>query len=126
MQEYYNRRAEEYEQIYHRSDPSRQAELDMLAGSMCADLAGLDVIEIACGTGFWTERLSTCARRIVATDASDEMLRIATAKSLPPNVQFTRVDAYDLSKVGGTFSGGVANFWFSHVPKGRLAGFLTG
>ncbi len=126
MQDYYNRRAQEYEQIYHRNDPSRQAELDMLSRAMCSALSGLDVLEVACGTGFWTERVASSVSRILATDASEETLEIASGKSLPPGVQFALANAYDLGAVGTGFTGGLANFWFSHVPKDRVSDFLTG
>ena len=56
MQNYYNRRAAEYEQIYRRDDPARQAELSSLTLAMQQTLAGRRVLELACGTGFWTER----------------------------------------------------------------------
>jgi ubiquinone/menaquinone biosynthesis C-methylase UbiE len=124
MQEYYNRRAREYEQIYHRSDPIRQQELETLADEMRRALHGLDILEVACGTGYWTERLAPEAGRILATDASLEMLHIAAGKPLPPNVRFAQADAYRLDALGGTFSGGLANFWFSHVPKDRVPNFL--
>jgi SAM-dependent methyltransferase len=126
MKEYYSRRAQEYEQIYHRDDPSRQGELELLSRAMCDTLADLNVLEVACGTGFWTERVATSARRVVATDASEEMLQVASGKCLPPNVHLARADAYDFSAVGSGFTGGLANFWFSHVPKDRLSEFLGG
>ncbi|HEV7235830.1 MAG TPA: class I SAM-dependent methyltransferase [Ktedonobacteraceae bacterium] len=126
MQDYYNRRAQEYEQIYHRNDPSRQAELDTLSRAMCSALSGLDVVEVACGTGIWTERVANSVNRILATDASEETLEIASGKSLPPSVQFASANAYDLDAVGSGFTGGLANFWFSHVPKDRVSDFLDG
>jgi len=126
MQDYYNRRAKEYEEIYRRNEPLRQSELATLAADMQDTLLGLDVLEIACGTGYWTERLAGAARTVVANDASQEMLDIVRSKHLPSNVSFVVADAYDLGAVEGTFGGGLANFWFSHVPRARLAAFLSG
>jgi SAM-dependent methyltransferase len=126
MQEYYNRRAQEYEQIYRRDDPVRAAELTAIASAMCAALAGREVLEVACGTGYWTERLADCACRIVATDASSEMLKIARSKQMPASVSFAQADAFDPGTAGGPFDGGLANFWFSHVPRRRIPEFLHG
>ena len=51
MQDYYNRRAKEYEEIYRRDDPARQAELAALGEAMRRALAGLDVL--ACAMWEW-------------------------------------------------------------------------
>jgi len=126
VQEYYNRRAQEYEQIYHREDPLREAELRAMSEAMCRTLARRDVLEVACGTGYWTERLAACADSILATDASLEMLEIARSKSMPPSVSFAQADAFDLATSGDSFNGALANFWFSHVPMSRIPEFLRG
>jgi ubiquinone/menaquinone biosynthesis C-methylase UbiE len=126
MQDYYNRRAKEYEEIYERDDPVRLRELAEIATDMRDTLRGLHVLEIACGTGYWTDKLADTARSIVATDASQEMLEIARGKRLPKCVSLVRADAYDLGSLEGTFGGGLANFWFSHVPRARIPEFLDG
>jgi 2-polyprenyl-3-methyl-5-hydroxy-6-metoxy-1,4-benzoquinol methylase len=93
---------------------------------MRESLTGRNVLEVACGTGYWTERLAPVAATIVATDASEEMLNIARSKRLPPSVSFVEADAYNLAALPGVFDGALANFWFSHVPRARVADFLTG
>jgi 2-polyprenyl-3-methyl-5-hydroxy-6-metoxy-1,4-benzoquinol methylase len=93
---------------------------------MRESLTGRNVLEVACGTGYWTERLAPVAATIVATDASEEMLDIARSKHLPPSVSFVEADAYNLAALPGVFDGALANFWFSHVPRARVADFLTG
>jgi hypothetical protein len=40
------------------------------------------------------------------------------------NVEYRRGDAYALAEVSGEFDAGLANFWFSHVPKARIDEFL--
>jgi SAM-dependent methyltransferase len=84
------------------------------------------VLEVACGTGFWTQRAAKTAAHILATDATVEMLEIARAKALPASVEFRVADAYALEKLSGTFDAGLAMFWFSHIPKARIATFLRG
>jgi len=51
------------------------------------------VLEIGCGTGSTAIRLAPFAASWTATDFSEEMLRIASAKPAPPNLRFVRVDA---------------------------------
>lgn len=127
MEEYYSRRAEEYEQIYRRDDPRRQAELQALAEAMRHVLSGRRVLEVACGTGYWTRVAAEVADHIVATDLSPEMLAIAAAKSLPHGrVEFRRADAYALQEVEGDYDAALANFWLSHVPGARITEFLRG
>lgn len=127
MQFYYSRRAREYESIYHRDDPVRQSELAELERCMHNALKERDVLEVACGTGYWTERAAAAARRVTATDMTMETLDVAVAKGLSPDkVRFIRADAYGLEKVPGPFNAGLANFWLSHVPKARLNAFLDG
>jgi SAM-dependent methyltransferase len=123
---YYSLRASEYETIYRRDDPTRQAEQRDLEAAMNASLKDRAVLEVACGTGYWTERLAKYAQRIIAVDASAQTLEIAQSKTYPrQNVTFCVEDAF---KLGFTeaFDGGLANFWLSHVPKAQLEGFLEG
>ena len=83
---YYDRRAPEYEEIYYRNDPVRLGELDRAAEVMGKKLRDRNVLEIACGTGYWTERLVACARSVMATDASADMLSLARKKKLPKEI----------------------------------------
>jgi SAM-dependent methyltransferase len=127
LQAYYDRRAREYEQVYYRDDPLRQGELQAIAAAVRETFAGRRVLEVACGTGYWTAVLAATARHVVAIDASPEMLAIARAKGLPPEkVEFRAGDAYALEEVPGEFEAGLANFWLSHVPKARIDAFLLG
>jgi len=127
LEHYYNRRAREYEEIYYRPDPVRQKELAEIATAMKDVLSDRQVLEIACGTGFWTAVVAEVAEHVLAIDISDEMLAIAKAKGLPnKKVKFCTGDAYTLGSIEGTFDAGLANFWFSHVPKSQLNDFLCG
>lgn len=123
---YYQRRAHEYERIYQRDDPTRQMEQVQLEAPMIAALEGRQVLEVACGTGYWTQRLSPHAARILALDVAAETLEIARVKTYPPGtVRFEIGDAYALQPAG-VFDAGLTNFWLSHVPRARLEGFLNG
>jgi demethylmenaquinone methyltransferase/2-methoxy-6-polyprenyl-1,4-benzoquinol methylase len=121
--DYYRRRAGEYEAIYAK--PERQDDLAFLEKEIPRRLRGRSVLEVACGTGYWTERVARSAAKIVATDAAEEPMRIARAKSYPPDVvRFELADAYALDPRLGPFDAGLAVFWWSHVPRRRVAEFL--
>ena len=84
------------------------------------------VLEVACGTGYWTACAAGVALRVTATDASLAMLAEAREKPLPANVELLARDAYDLHDLPSDFDGGLATFWLSHVPRARLRAFLDG
>jgi demethylmenaquinone methyltransferase/2-methoxy-6-polyprenyl-1,4-benzoquinol methylase len=123
LPEYYARRAGEYEKIYAK--PERQPDLAGLRALLPGLFAGRDVLEVACGTGYWTQILSLAARSILATDINEEVLEVARHKAYPRcNVTFQLADAYTLATVTGRCSAGFAGFWWSHIPKQGLSHFL--
>jgi demethylmenaquinone methyltransferase/2-methoxy-6-polyprenyl-1,4-benzoquinol methylase len=122
---YYASRAAEYEEVY--SIPERQEEIALLKERLPQILGGHDVLELACGTGYWTQPIASQARSILATDIIKEVLRIAQAKDYPQeNVRFIEADAFDLASVEGEFSAGFAGFLWSHIKLGALRPFLEG
>lgn len=121
MESYYARRAHEYERIYAK--PERQEDLRLLRALVDETFPGKHVLEIACGTGYWTEVLARCAASVTAVDINEEVLDVARAKSL--KATFSRTDVYALPKFPKQFDASLATFWWSHVPKQRLRSFLT-
>ncbi|MDB6129431.1 MAG: putative methyltransferase [Verrucomicrobiales bacterium] len=125
LADYYARRAEEYESIYAK--PERQVELEKLRKHLRSRFAGEKVLEVACGTGYWTEVISQTAKSVVALDLNEEVLEVARRKRFPDvKPHFGIADAYSLPKSRGEFTGGLSAFWWSHVPKARLNQFLAG
>ncbi|HYG55784.1 MAG TPA: methyltransferase domain-containing protein [Burkholderiales bacterium] len=121
---YYRRRAAEYEQIYAK--PERQADLSVLRRVIPHAMRGRRVLEIACGTGYWTTLIAKEARSVVAVDLAEEPMGLARAKPYPEgNVAFHSVDAYALPSALGSFDGAYAGFWWSHVPRQRVGEFLA-
>jgi len=125
MVSYYAERAAEYEHIYHK--PERQDDLRWLRDFVGRTFADTDVFELACGTGYWTEILARSAASVVATDINEEVLAIARSKPVDTaKTTFRKENAYDLPIFPQRFTGGLAVFWWSHVPKARLHDFLRG
>ena len=124
MKDYYARRAAEYERIYAK--PERQADLARLSAMVGASLAGRRVLELACGTGWWTERYAQHAATVFATDVNDEVLAIARSKAYPEHrVRFAIADAFTLDEVAGDFDAAFAGFWWSHLERAATSGFLA-
>lgn len=123
MADYYARRASEYERVYLK--PERQADLRRLADLLSSVFAGHDVLEVACGTGYWTQFIAKSARRIVATDINPEVLNIARRKDYAScRVRFLESDAYSLAKVQSRCTAGFHGFWWSHIPNQKIGAFL--
>jgi len=120
---YYAARASEYERVYAK--PERQRDLELLRDRIPHLFAGSSVLEVACGTGYWTQHIAPVARSVLATDLSNETLSIARTKSFPlDRVTFRVADAMSLPADLGQHDAAFAGFWWSHIPRQQLARFL--
>ncbi|MEP7291180.1 MAG: class I SAM-dependent methyltransferase [Chloroflexota bacterium] len=130
---YYRARAGEYDEWfyrlnrYDRGEALNQQWFDEAAVVLRAvqSLGQVgDVLELACGTGIWTQELAKIADHVAAIDASEEVLAINRNKLNAGNVSYQQADLfawqperqYDLV---------FFSFWLSHVPPERLAPFLA-
>ena len=121
---YYALRAKEYEKIYYR--PERQAEISQLCQFLKEEFRNLNLLEIACGTGYWTQVISESAQSIVATDINPEMLEIAQGKKYPAsNVRFKISDIFKMDNLNGEFEAGFGGYIWSHIPVQDLPQFLN-
>jgi ubiquinone/menaquinone biosynthesis C-methylase UbiE len=121
--EYYRKRAGEYDQIYFRDEPARQAELAALYAISRRVLAGRCVIDLACGTGFWTKILSEMAVSITGLDINKTVMDLARDKRYLCPVSFVRGDVYALPFAPGAFDGLAATFLLSHLKRQEMAWF---
>lgn len=123
LQAYYAARAREYERIYAK--PERQADLRKLEQLIPGYFNGRRMLEVACGTGYWTQHLARTAAHVLATDLTDETLAVARTKALPQDrVEFALADAFDLRRAAGPFDGAFAGFWWSHLRSSETDAFL--
>ena len=120
---YYAKRATEYERVYAK--PERQADLSALRTRIGRMFAGRNVLELACGTGWWTPVIAQSAAKVTALDVNDEVLEIARGKQLPAGkVEFVKGSAYEIPDFGRVHNGLFAGFWWSHVLLQDLDAFL--
>lgn len=124
MQAYYAGRAAYYDAVYLK--PERQADIAFLSAHLPARLAGRRVLEVACGTGYWTQHIAPRAAAMTATDGTAEPLDFARQRPGADRVTFRQVDAYALPPDLGTFDAAFAGLWLSHVPVQARAAFLRG
>ncbi len=123
LSQYYAARAREYERIYDK--PERQADLARLRELIPCCFTGRDVLEIACGTGYWTQFIAPVARKVTAIDINPETLAIARSKPVPlDRVTFAVADVNDLPPEYRNFTAAFAGFWWSHVPRAARGPFI--
>ena len=123
LQAYYASRAPYYDAVYLK--PERQADIAYLRRMIPARFAGRTVLEVACGTGYWTQHIAETATAITATDALAEPLEFARLRPRAEAVRFVQADAYALPDSLGKFDAAFAGLWLSHVPIRRRAEFLA-
>jgi ubiquinone/menaquinone biosynthesis C-methylase UbiE len=123
MEQYYGKRAAEYEQIYDK--PERQRELEWLRQRIPEIFRDRVVLEVACGTGYWTQFIARSARKVHACDINEPVLEIARDKPIPKDrVHFFKADAVTLAGVPAECDAAFAGFWWSHVKKSELTFFI--
>ncbi|MCA9750732.1 MAG: methyltransferase domain-containing protein [Gemmatimonadetes bacterium] len=120
---YYRDRAPEYDRIYQK--PERQADLAKLEALVQRWVTGRNVLELACGTGWWTQVMARSARSVTATDLNQSVLEIAGRREYGRTpVTFRIADAWNLHDIPGVFDCVFAGFWISHLRRERIRGFL--
>jgi len=118
---YYAARAKEYEKIYGK--PERQGEISDLTTLLLNVFPEKDVLEIACGTGYWTQRIAKAAKNILATDINQPVIDVAKSKTYEKgNVTFQQADLFNFKtrEYDALFGG----FIWSHIKLEELGKFI--
>ena len=123
MKDYYAARAKEYDKIYAK--PERQQDLRAIEQWLSTKFADTEVLEVAAGTGYWTQFIAPVAKRVVALDASHETFSIAKTRVGCAGVDWVVGDAYQMPLAGQKFDAVFAGFWFSHIPLEKLPAYVT-
>lgn len=124
MLAYYAARAPIYDAVYMR--PERQDDIAFFQRHIPERLARRRVLEVACGTGYWTPGIAARAQSVVATDANEEPMAFARLRPGAHEVHFRQANVYSLPDDLGRFDAAFAGLWFSHVPIEARADFLAG
>jgi ubiquinone/menaquinone biosynthesis C-methylase UbiE len=119
VKEYYDERAPEYDLWWHRARerPGWDDELDAALGAVNA-LPPARTLDVACGTGYITSRLSG---DVVAVDQSARMLDIAREQA--PNATYRQADALSLPFDDGAFERVFASYFYCHLESEDAARF---
>jgi 2-polyprenyl-3-methyl-5-hydroxy-6-metoxy-1,4-benzoquinol methylase len=117
--DYYRRRAEEYDVTAYGDVEAARAHIARLVAQMRPTGR---VLEIACGTGLWTEALARLADTVTAIDAAPEVVEIARERVRSANVRFEVVDVFSWQP-DSRFDVIFFSAWLSHVPTSRLDQF---
>lgn len=130
---YYRLRAPEYDDWWQRTgryegeeaERSEWAAQVAVVEQVLADFAATgDVLELAGGTGWWTERLATTARTLTVVDSSPETLAINRQRvGDADHVRYVVADIFEWEP-DRAYDAVFFSFWFSHVPRERVDGFL--
>lgn len=81
-----------------------------------------DVLEVACGTGIWTQHLVRYARSLTAVDGAPEMLDLARGRLAGSDVEFVEADLFDWAPPS-SYDVVFSAFFISHIPPARFADF---
>jgi demethylmenaquinone methyltransferase/2-methoxy-6-polyprenyl-1,4-benzoquinol methylase len=128
---FYQARAPEYDDWwqrrgrYDRGDEQR-AEWDRQIAAVEAALdsfsAAGNVLELAGGTGWWTERLARTASHLTVVDSSPETLSLNRARVQRADVDYVCADLFDWPP-HRRYDVVFFSFWLSHVPRPRVKPF---
>lgn len=131
----YQQRAPTYDEWYERRSKYDQPETNDVWHAEVARLdelveafSGGDVLELACGTGWWHPALLRDGKTtLTSVDYSTAMLGQSRERAGKTGLQprFVRADNYVLPFPSSQFDSVFFGFWLSHVPRSRVAEFFA-
>ena len=134
--EYYRARANEYDEWflrmgrYDRGEDATRRWFEQVEEVRRAlrdlPLDEKNILELAPGTGIWTEELCTRAAQLTAVDASREMISLNRQRlgRRAEKVTFIEADLFGWLPTQ-EFDAVVFCFWISHIPVGHIDEFLA-
>jgi ubiquinone/menaquinone biosynthesis C-methylase UbiE len=121
---YYQSRASEYDEWFLRQGRYDHGpelnqkwfqEVEQVQKILNQFKPGGEVLELACGTGLWTQQLQSHAQHITAVDAVAEVLKLNEQRLHSSKVQYLQADIFTWQPEE-QYDVVFFSFWLSHVP----------
>lgn len=123
--EYYAERAHVYDETAGYTDEVAEELRGPVKERYRRLFAGHDVLEIACGSGYWTRVVGEVANSVLAVDINESMIAQARRRCRHlPQARFQTCDAFSLQGISGRFTAAFAVWWWSHIPRSEITSFL--
>jgi len=81
-------------------------------------------LELAGGTGWWTERLAQSADHLTVVDSSPEVLEVNRIRTARADVEYVVADLFAWVPQS-SYDVVFFSFWLSHVPRQRCGAFWS-
>ncbi len=126
LADYYNERASVFDVTSGYTNPESEKLWEPIKKRFQEIFRGRKVLDIACGTGYWTAVIGETAEAVLGIDINRSLLVQAQKRcSSLPHVRFQVADAFTLEGVPGDFNTAFGHGWWSHIPKKNIKSFLT-
>lgn len=107
------------------SIPQRLHEFQEIQRQVIAFSDGRSILELACGIGFWTERMCEVAKFIYATDISETAIELARKRVSSSKAVFEVQNALSLRMPNNEVDAVFGGFWLSHIRRCELQRFFA-
>lgn len=130
---YYRARAPEYDDSLRAigkpvttesDDLSAKREWGLIVDGLRALAPMAEVLELACGTGIWTQELLRISFSITAIDGAPEMIELSRRKLGNAKVDYRCADLFEWEP-DRQYDLVFFAFWLSHIPGEHLAAFFN-
>ena len=130
---YYSARSEEYDEWFYRTGRyDRGEEINqrwfneaIVVRTALYQIGAVEnILELACGTGIWTQELLNIGKQITALDASQQVIEINRRKLGATNIEYRQVDLFSWQP-DAEYDLVFFSFWLSHVPPTLVDSFLA-
>ncbi len=128
---YYRARAPEYDEWFQRTgmydlgpvtNDLWRRDVEQVEGALDAFAPTGRVLELACGTGWWTHAVARHASSLTCVDASPEVIERARLRA--PDARFVVADLFTWEP-DQRYDVVFFSFWLSHVPADQLKAFWS-
>ena len=130
---FYRARAPEYDEWWQRRGRYEGGEEQLLEWQRQVATVGAaleafgakgTVLELAGGTGWWTQRLAETADRLTVVDSAPEALALNRERVGRRDVRYDVSDVFEW-RPDTSYDVVFFSFWLSHVPRTRFADFWS-